>query len=169
MLPSSQEIARQLAVMVELHPEMTISEMAAELAFSPIFIINAIAEGKRMELIQRTDKFEDDKLELISPLDLEQQGGFLFGEENSRLQREITQLLNDLAEEEKDIEHNQLEFWVRGVRPSALEISLHVLKQLDIIDSYELADPSDKKSKYTFYTLMRNSSHRWGRKQFRKV
>lgn len=166
MLPTTQEIARQLAVMVELFPDMTISEIASELGFSPIFIINAIAEGERMELIKRTANYNDDKLELITALDLENNGGFLFGEENSRLQREITQLLNDLAEKEEDIEHNQLAAWLRGVRPSGIEISLHVLKQLDIIDSYQLADPKDPKSKYTFYTLMRNSKFRWGKKQF---
>lgn len=169
MLPTTQEIARQLAVMVELHPEKTVSEIAAELALSPIFIINAIEEGQRMELIQRKGSLEDDKLELISPLDLENNGGFLFGEENSRVQREITQLLNNLAEKEMDIEAGQLEFWFRGVRPSAVEIALHVLKELDIIDSYWLADPKDPKSKYTFYSLMRNSKHRWGKKQFKKA
>ncbi len=167
MLPSTQEIARQLAVMVELHPDKTISEIAAELALSPIFIINAIAEGERMELIRRTDDFKADKLELITALDLEQNGGYLFGAENDRVQQEIVQLLNDMEKDENDIEKGELEFWFRGVRPSALEIALHTLKHLDIIDSYELADPKDKKSKYTFYSLMRNSSNRWGRKQFK--
>ena len=166
MIPTQQELARQIAVMVELYPGKTTSEIAGELGYSPLFIINAINEAERMELL-KNDR-ENDKLSLVAPVDYEENGGEVFGSENLRLQDEIIRAVSDANAQEQDIELETMKYWCAGIRPSAFEIALHVLKQLGFIVTYKLADPYDPKSVYEFLTLANHKDERWGSKQFKK-
>lgn len=160
MIPSTEEIARQIAVMLELYPDKTTSEIAHELAYSPLFIINAISRGVEMKLFYEIK--EDDKLIAEERVDYDEG----FGAEIERVYDEILRAITNANKRENDIEIFQMKHWLMGVRPSATEIAIHVLKQSGIIASYKMSDPGDKKSEYEFLTLRINAEHKWGGKQF---
>lgn len=165
MLPTTREIALQIAIMHELHPKETISELAARLMYSPIFVINALDEGEKMELFGRVKG--KDTLVSTCPVDYTTTLGTEFGTEQTRVQNEILRTIASANKDHDDVEDGTLNLWLRGVAPSQVEMAIHILKQLGFISSYELVDPKDVKSKYTFYTLRINEGKDWGKKQFK--
>jgi hypothetical protein len=167
MIPTSKEIAMQIAVMHERYPKATISELAQKLMYSPIFIINALDEGEKLELFNRSKG--DDKLITSIPIDYGVMMGDEFGKENARIQNEIIRVVSAANRDEDDVEEGTLNLWLRGIRPADIEIALHSLQQLQIIVRYELPNPKDKKSKYAFYTLRINEGQEWGKKQFKDI
>ena len=167
MVPTMREIAMQIAVAHEMHPKKTISELASMLALSPLFIINALDEGEKMELFMR-DK-DKDMLIQANTIDHNSSMGLDFGIESTRLQNEILRAVASANTRQMDIESGTLTNWCRGINPGAVEIAIHVLKKLSFIDTYKLNDPSDKKTEYEFLTLKVNLGHEWGKKQFKST
>lgn len=170
MIPTMKEIVFQIAAMHELHPKDTVSELAGKLMLSPIFIINALDEGESMEMFQRQrDKKGGvtEVLDTLAPLDWENMLGDEFGQDIVRVQNEILRAIASANVEENDIEDGTLMAWCRGIKPSAIELAMHYLYKKNIIDHYDLADPADKKSVYTFHSLAVNVGNKWGSKQFK--
>lgn len=171
MMPTMQEIVWQIAAMHELHPKETVSEIAGRLLLSPLYIINALDEGEKMELFQRQrDKkgIVTEVLDTIAPINWETLSGDAFGTDIMRLQGEILRTINIANADANDVEDGMLQSWCRGIKPSAVEIALQLLYKQGIIAHYDLADPGDKKSVYTFHTLRPNAENQWGSKQFKK-
>jgi hypothetical protein len=171
MMPTLKEIVWQIAILHELHPKETVSEIAGRLMLSPLYVINALDEGESMELFQRQrDKkgVVTEVLETVSPIDWKNLGSDVAGTDIQRLQGEILRAINTANADENDVEDGMLQMWCRGIKPSAVEMALRFLYQGGIIDHYELADPGDKKSVYTFHTLRPNNDKQWGSKQFKK-
>lgn len=172
MMPKTEEIAIQIAIMHEKYPKDTVSQLATKLMLSPLFIINALDEGERRKLFKRgKDKKGEltDKLVDLSPIPYGDFMGSEIGQENMRLQNEILRVITSANEDENDVEAGTLNVWCRGVKPTEVELALHMLEKMGLMASYELADPKDKKSKYTFYTLWLNDGCKWGTKQFKKA
>lgn len=165
MIPTTREIAMQIALMHERYPKDSISKLAERLMYSPVFVINALDEGERIGLFVRRRKA--DKL-TGKDLDYSTMTGSEFGEENKRIQNEIRRTIASANADEMDVESGTLDLWTRGIRPSEVEIALHLLEKTGEISTYTLTDPKDKKSKYTFYTLSINAGKEWGLKQFKK-
>lgn len=164
MVPTTQEIARQLALMAELDVNKTISEMAFELGLSPLFVINALVEGEGMGLFKRSE--DNDKL--IPSNTLDYADGTVFGADLTRIQDEMLRAITDANRREEDIETGLFyHAWLKGVRESAITMAIHILKQIGFVTSYKLADPSDPKSEYEFLTLPINVGKDWGAKQFK--
>lgn len=171
MVPTTKQIVWQIAVMHELYPKDTISEIASKLALSPIFIINALDEGERMEFFKRKrDKKGGltEVLETIAPVDWQSLEGDEFGPDYERVQTEIMVAVANANRDEQDLELGTIMAWCRGINPSAVEVALAFLYHKVMLGRYELADPADAKSKYTFYTLRDNGINQWGKKQFKK-
>lgn len=164
MIPSPEQMARQMAAMVILHPDKTTSEIAQELMYPTLFMINAVREGERMELFKEIK--EDDKLMLISPPDMQPAA---FGEEIELLQLMIHIFLKNIEQDEEDIELGQLRFWLRGVRESAIDIALLAMKNTGSVEEYDITDPRDPESTYQFLTLRQNLGKTWGMKQFKQT
>lgn len=172
MVPTTREIVWQMAVLREMYPKETISELASRLMLSPIFIINALDEAEKMELFRRTKNKKGELtevLETMSPVDWESLEGPEFGEDIMRLQEEMVRAVASANSDENDVESGTLQAWCRGIRPSAIEIALEFLYHKVILGRYELADPGDEKSVYTFYSLRVNVANKWGAKQFKKA
>ena len=163
MLPNTQEIAMQIAVMHELYPKDTVSQLARRLMLSPIFIINALDEGEKMELFTRGEK---DSLKATSPVQYDTLMGHEFGQENVRIQNEILRVITSANDDQEDIEEGTLNLWLVGIKPSETEIAIHALHKAGYITNYELVNPKDVKTKYKFFTLKINEGKDWGRKQF---
>lgn len=170
MIPNRKEIVWQIAIMHELYPKAKISELAAKLMLSPIFIINALDLGEQMEMFQRKrDKKGKvtEVLEMLLVIDWDAVNGEEFGKDNVRIQNEILRAIGSVNATENDIEDGMLQSWCRGLKPCEIEMALTLLEKQNIITSYELADPKDKKSVYKFYTLAVNIGKVWGTKQFK--
>ena len=165
MLPTTRELAMQMAVWHELHPDHTVSEMASHLGYSPIFIINAMHEGEGMELF--TNDKENDALVAVIPVNYESSMGLDFGADITRIQNEILRAVAYENARENDIEIGRLIAWHIGVKPSAFEIAVHILKRIGFIVQYQLTDNTDEESTYEFLTLALNSGKDWGAKQFK--
>lgn len=165
MLPNTQELANQLSVLAELHPEMTVSELAAALAISPIFVVNALAVGVREKMFEHDQP--EDMIKITSPMEFGKSID-IFGPEIDRIAEEILVTIENLNVKEEDIEEGKLISWCRGIRPSAVEIALFALERTGYIAKYDLKDPKDEKSVYTFYTLPDNADNFWGLKQFKE-
>lgn len=171
MIPNRREIVWQIVMMHELYPKAKISELAVKLMLSPIFIINALDLGEQMEMFQRKRDKKGQVTEVLESLlviDWDAVNGEEFGKDNVRIQNEILRAIGSANADENDIEDNMLQSWCRGLKPCEIEIAITLLEKQNIIGSYELADPKDKKSVYKFYSLMVNVSNLWGKKQFKK-
>jgi hypothetical protein len=171
MMPTTKEIVWQIAILHELHPKESVSELAGRLMLSPLYVINALDEGEKMELFQRQrDKkgAVTEVIDTISPIDWKNLEGDVAGSDIQRLQAEILRAINTANADENDIEDGMLQAWCRGIKPSAIEIALCFLFKGGLIDHYDLADPGDKKSVYTFHSLRPNAENQWGSKQFKK-
>ena len=164
MLPTTKEMAMQLAVMHDMYPDETISELARRLMFSPVFVINALDEGEKMGLFDRLK--DEDKLVTALPINYHTLMGVEFGPENTRIQNEILRVIVAANEDQDDVEAGTLDVWLRGIRPADIEIALYTLEKMNFIHKYELANPKDKDTKYEFYTLAVNEGKKWGRFQF---
>lgn len=164
MLPTTKQIAYQLAILHKMYPKNTIDELAAHLMLSPIFVINALKEGERLELFTR--KKGSDVIKGSTDIDYDE---LELGAEISRLNNEIVRVVAEANETKEDVEAKTLEFWCRGINPMALEMAVHVLTTIGVIASYELSDPKDKKSVYTFLTIGGNEKKQWGAKQFKNI
>lgn len=168
MIPTSKEIALQIAVTHEMYPKETISQLANRLMYSPIFVINALEEGEKMELFARGGK-DNEELKTVNGLNYEMIAGNEFGQENLRIQDEILRVITSANHDKMDVEDGTLMLWLRGIRPNDIEIALHVLKKLNYIVEYELTNPKDEDTKYKFYTLRINEGKEWGAKQFKET
>lgn len=166
MLPTTKEIAWQIRIVHELYPKETISQLAARLMYSPVFVINALEEGEQRGWFTR-DKGKD-KLKNALKINYSDLDGDEVGQENKRLQNEILRVIVLANNDKDDVEDGTLHVWLRGIRPSDIEIALHILEQSEFIHKYEYVDPTDKKSKYHFYTLFIHKGKKWGSKQFKK-
>lgn len=167
MLPTSKEIAMQIALMHEKYPKDTVNQLAERLMYSPLFVINALEEGERLGLFTRTKK--NDKIKAEQPLNYSMLVGSEFGSENARIQDEILSVISSANLDQMDVESGTLDLWTRGIRPSEVEIAIHLLEKGGSISSYTMEDPKDKKSEYTFYTLRVNEGKEWGLKQFKST
>lgn len=169
MIPTTKEIAYQISLLQSLYPEDSISKLAAKLMFSPVLVINALDWGEQAGLFSRV-KDEDGKItDYITPGDVPAAKDFdryQLGIENGRIQEEILQSVRLANKDKMDVEEETLKMWCRGIRPTEVEFSLHVLVESGALAKYKLKDPKDKKSEYTFYTLSDNQAHKWGSKQF---
>lgn len=172
MMPTTREIVFQLRALAELHPKDTISDLANKLGLSPIFIINALEQGEKMHLFKRKRDKKGaltEELIVLEPTDWDKAyTDEEFGPDHQRVRNEIIIAVTNANMDEQDLELGTIMAWCRGVNPSAVETMLALLTNTGLLRSYELADPGDKKSKYTFYTLGANVNNEWGRKQFKK-
>lgn len=159
MMPTTDQILKQLMRASQLHPDFTVSEIAEHLGFPPLFIINALALGEESDALQRI--LEDDKIIVA------EHAGFDYGDDITRLREEIMQLIQAQNAKETDVETGLVARWLTGVRPLSVELALDAIVKDGQLASYDLADPKDKKSVYTFLTMPENLEHKWGVKQFK--
>ena len=166
MIPDTSDIAYQILVMSYLHPEDTMSDIAAKLGYSPLYIINAMEYGIEMKWYN----FDADEDKLINKVAMEdvkrvRVGGL--GADVSRLEEEILDLLERINQKEEDIAEDKLRAWVYNINPPIVDMVLFLLEDQHVIERYTLTDPEDEDSEYVFITLEGNADKKWGKKQFK--
>lgn len=168
MIPSKEEVLAQLVMLWQLRNEVepvepiTMAGLATELMYPPLFLINALEYGKTLGILEHD--YKTDKVTVLKDAPTTHMG------------MEVTMLMNALEDKiryenakEQDLTLGLIQQWCTGVRPSAAELALRRLVLDNVLYEYDLADPKDKKSVYTFYTLVENKDKNYGKKQFKPI
>lgn len=160
VIPSAKQIRDQIVKANKLHPDWTISRIASELGYSPLFIIEALHLGE----IEGDFKRDEEKDTLV---DVQWPERVSSSELLDDLYESIHKVVGYFNAKEMDIEEGLMWQWLNGVRPLMIEFTIDDLVMGDKIAKYDLTDPKDEKSVYTFLTLPENKDKQWGRKQFK--
>lgn len=91
-----------------------------------------------------------------------------FGPNVTDLMQKIEYAFSQLAKKEQDLEENYVSNWTLGYDAHDVLIALAELVNTKILGVYQLTDPKDTQSTYTFYSLFENSEQMWGQKQFKE-
>ncbi len=152
------KIVNEIIIASQIMKTNSVSRIASELGYQPILIMNALFEGERQGKFVYVKKrdiikiHESVEIELLTPTE---------GIEDSR---EMVELF--IANEnsiEVDMSFEELRGFIPMLPELHLKIALYTSKKLA---HYDIADPKDKESVYTFYTLKENLDKKWGKKQF---
>lgn len=153
------QIANELIIASQIKHTNSVSALATDLGYQPILIMNALYAGEKagkFSYIQKKDIIIIGEDVNVDSLDITD------GLRDSREQVEI--FFANLNDHEKDMWVDELHHnFISALPELHLQIAIHTSKKLA---TYELADPKDKKSKYTFITLKENLDKQWGKKQF---
>lgn len=166
MIPKTEEVLAQLVLLARMREEsepaegVTVGGLAGELMYPPLFIINALDLGVSKGVLKHD--YKTDKLSVVGDLTTTHMGA------------EVQNLMNAIEDKvrfengrENDLSLGLIQQWCTGVRPSAAELALRRLVLDGVLAEYDYADPKDKASVYTFYTLPENKVHEWHLKQFK--
>lgn len=143
---------------LELHTN-NISKIATELGYQPILIMNGLFAG------EKAGKFVYDKkhdlIKNISEDLIIDQLSITEGLTESMEQIEL------FMEAENSIEVDLTIDEIRKFIPMFPELHMRIALRVNRkLVTYDLADPKDAKSVYTFITLKENADKLWGKKQF---
>ena len=144
----------------------SVDRIAGELQYSPVLIINALYQAQRDGKI---DYNEADKTFAINAdvavesLALTEQ--FIGNDPSLDVKKEIIQLIRNLNSTKVDMSAEELSTWLPGASATRLKMFAYTEPTLT---TYELADPIDKESVYTFITLKENAGKQFGKNQFNK-
>lgn len=136
-----------------------VSRIAEEIGYKPILIINAMYRGA--ETGKLTYDKKHDTLTISPDVEVEHLG---VSEGMSELSEQVELLITYLNGEEKDMSIEELRLFLGGQTPE-LHVKIAVMASTNLA-TYEIADPKDKESVYTFITLKENRLRKWGTKQF---
>lgn len=152
------QIANELIIASQLLHTNNVSRIAEEIGYRPMLIITALyraSENGKFTYNKKTDTIsiaEDVSVENLN-----------VSEAMSELVDLMEQFITYLNGDEKDMSVEELMMLLGGVPDLHIKIAAFVSKKLT---TYELLDPKDKKSSYTFITLKENADKLWGQKQF---
>ena len=160
MIPSVRQILDQMVKAHKLHPDWTISRIASELGYSPLFIIEALHLGEAHGDFKRDE--ENDTLVDVKWLDRVSSS-----EQLDHIYESVRNVVYYFNEKEMDIEEGLMWQWLNGIRPLMIEFTIDDLVMGNKIAKYDLTDPKDAENVYTFLTLPENKDKQWGTKQFK--
>ena len=156
------ENAHKVVFLVKNYPDKNLEHIIAALQMPAIEINNAIWVAVDMGFIVDPDTTEG-KMEL-----LKEPEEYQLGQACADLRAMIVFTFNRLATQEKDLEENYMSNWTLGYAGHDVLITLKQLINEHVLATYQLTDPEDTKSTYTFYSLYENSEQMWGRKNFKQ-
>lgn len=155
------QVANEVIIAAHLLHTNDVNRIAQELGHRPLLIITGLYKAQELGKIEWDEKKD---LIKVSPEVTEK---LLFTTEATQ---ELTELLDQFiyhmnTNKERDVSVEELTMLLGGV--PELHIKMAAFKS-DRLSTYELADPADKKSVYTFLTLNKNLEKQWGKNQFDK-
>lgn len=153
------QIANELVVASLVKHTNNVSAIASELGYKPLLIVNALYDGDKLgkfkynsdkDLITIGEEVEVEKLSVTESL--------------SDLRGQIEKFIGHMNALEKDMTLDELQMFLPGTPELHIRMCVYMSQTLT---SYELKDPKDKKSVYTFVTLKENADKQYGKKQFK--
>lgn len=154
------ENAHKITFLVQQYPGKKVEEIVAMCGMPAIEINTAIWYAVNAGLI--VDPTDSDGIMVF----IREPGNWQLGEIIETLKGMLVYSFQQLAKKEQDLEENYISNWTMGYQAHDLLISMKQLVNDKVIFTYDLTDPKDLKSTYTFYTLYENGEQMWGRKQF---
>lgn len=153
------EIANEILIASRIMHTNVVSTIAQEIGYRPMLIITALYKGtedgkftynKKRDTITQGEGVDVDNLLVTEAM------------------RELIDMINQFmhyqnTKEETDMTIDELAMLIGGIPDLHLKMAVRLSKKLS---TYEIADPKDKKSVYTFITLTENLDKKWGKKQF---
>lgn len=151
------QIANELIIASLLLHTNKISTIAEKIGYKPMLITSALYRG------EETGKFvwdrKHDIIKISPDVAIEALG---VTEAIDELTEQIEIFMGYLNAIEKDQSVEELQIWLAGMPELQIKLAVFASKKLT---TYELADPKDKLSVYTFITMKENIDKRWGVKQ----
>lgn len=152
------QIANELMIASQIMHTNNVSRIAEEIGYRPMLIITALYRAEDMGKFTYNEK--QDTIAIQEGVELDD---LAVTEAMSELIDLTEQFMFYLNRKEKDMSIEELRMLLGGVPDLHIKIAVHMSKKLT---SYELAQPGDKKSVYTFITLKENVEKQFGKKQF---
>jgi len=152
------QIANEIIIASVIKGTNKLSVIAEELGYQPMLILNSLYKAeedgklvyvKKKDIINVSPDVEIDSLQLTEALE------------------DSMGVLETFISYRNKVERDEAFEDIRAFIPMLPELHLKIaLKMNKNLASYELADPVDKDSVYTFYTLKENLDKKWGTKAF---
>lgn len=153
-----EKIVNEIIIASRIMKTNSVSAIAGEIGYQPILILNALFAGersgkwvyvKKKDIIKISEDVEVDQLVVTDAL------------------IESRETVEEFITNENGIEVDLTIDELRGFIPMLPELHLKIaIETSKLLTTYELADPKDKDSVYTFVTLKENAFNKWGEKQF---
>lgn len=153
------QIANEIIIASRLEGSNNVQFLAESLGYKPMLIITALYRGVE------TGKFEyNQKKGIIKISEDVAVDGLAVTEGVQELASLIEDFITYRNAEEKDDTIGDLWAFLGGVPELHVKIAVQSSSKLA---TYELLDPKDKKSSYTFVSLKENADKLWGQKAFK--
>lgn len=156
------ENAHKVTFLIQQYPEHTLEQIISILQLPAIDINSAIWCAVNEGFIEEPGSAGELALKTVPKK-------WNFGNTVDELRDAIAYSFAELATKEKDLEENYLGNWTLGYNSHDVLIAMKQLLNDKVLAEYQLTDPEDLKSTYTFYTLWENSEQMWGRKSFKNA
>lgn len=154
----SENVANEMIIASQVMHTNNISNIASELGYQPLLVINALFAG------QRSGKFvwnkKKDIIKIAADVAIEQ---LVITDQLIEIRDALEEFISNHNEQEKDFVFEELHGFIPAVGETQLKVALYSSR---VLDSYEIADPKDRQSVYTFYTRKENLDKLWGNKRF---
>ena len=173
--PKDLQNIHKLVYLAQQYDKKTIRELGEMFSMTMLNVNATIWRARDLGYLKIDDKTGEYSVTSV-PED------WRFGEDVEHLMTTLVYTFNKLAEQESDLEDQQLSQWCAGHMTHDYTVAMKRLIENRILATYEetavVEMPTSKKAKgkgkkaktyestYTFYTLWKNLEQRWGRKQF---
>lgn len=156
------ENAHKAAYLIKSYPEKTLAEIMELMApMTAIELNTALWWATEAGLVT-----EPDKLTQIVTLAKEPDKWF-FGEAIENIEDQLVYAFGQLGKKEADLDETEITNWLAGYIARDQLIAVKHAIETKKLATYELTDPKDLKSTYTFYTLYENGEQQWGKNRFK--
>ena len=157
-----EENAMKLARVASFYPEHKLEEILGLIQMPPADINAALWRAEDLGYMEIDKKAQQFKLLHVPDME--------WGELTSALRDRIMYCLKKLNESETDMEEMVLTQWFAGYPSHDILLVLKSLIQDEVVATYNILDSTKEggKNEYVYYTLAKNRSQEWGRKQFKK-
>lgn len=156
------ENAHKVTYIVQQYPQHTVPQIIQLLAMPAIEINTAFWYATNAGWLSEPDPETQRFTFLKAP------EKWAFGEAVDTLRDHLLYAFTELAKKENDLDENTLSGWCMGYPSHDQLIALSLMLNDKVLATYDLTDPKDLKSTYTFYTLYENGEQMWGRKNFKE-
>ena len=154
--------ANKVTFLIQQYPEHNLTQIIGLLGMPSIEINTAIWVATEQGMI--TEPTPEGKVLLGKNVP----SSWEFGPEVKSLMDMLKYAFKELAKKEQDLEENYVSNWTLGYNTHDVMIALLHLVNIKAVATYQLTDPNDLESTYTFYSSYPTGKHMWGRSQFKQ-
>lgn len=169
------KFAHMLAIYSHRKQVKNPTQLMIDFGSNPLQVINAMHEADRLGLgTVKYDKKGGDGIKSFQPEEVPSSyviEDYIIPDYIKTLASDIYIAVKGANSRDNDITRDIIHLWAGGetLPPAILSMAVWYLESNSLIETYEQADPKDKKSVYTFLTLPENAGRELWRKQFKST